>query len=269
LSPETVVEGRFRRLTPLRPAAFIRRATRFLPTRMPSSRKALLSQSGVDAGRAVGAPRSLMYLPDFLGQHRVFSVSFRGRALPPCVVATGGDFQHLAHEANREFGPVRIYELEDFGGTSPVSRANQAVAFASISRSCFIWRSFLRSSRSSTRSSVESPSALFPSSRSACWIQLRMVCSVGSNSSASSEGFRPFRASSTIRFLNSSGYGGRESKAWARMASRQASLFSRPSPTSFFPNCAYCLSQYVSSPQNFIRRVLGSIPCARDILRTG
>jgi len=35
-----VVEGRLRRLTPRRPAAFIRRATRFLPTRIPSSCKA-------------------------------------------------------------------------------------------------------------------------------------------------------------------------------------------------------------------------------------
>jgi hypothetical protein len=119
------------------------------------------------------------------------------------------------------------------------------------------------------RSSVVSPSALFPWSRSACFIQLRMVGSIGSNSSANSAGVRPFRANSTIRSLNSCGYGGRESKAWARMASFQASLFSRPSPTSFFPNCAYCLSQYVSSPQNLIRRVLGLIRCARDILRTG
>ena len=39
-SSRIVVEGRLRRLTPRRPAAFIRRATRFLPRRIPSSRKA-------------------------------------------------------------------------------------------------------------------------------------------------------------------------------------------------------------------------------------
>ena len=50
--------------------------------------------------------------------------------------------------------------------------------FASISRSCFASRSFLRNSRSSSRLSVERPSALFPSSRSAFFIQFRMVCSV-------------------------------------------------------------------------------------------
>jgi len=150
-----------------------------------------------------------MNLADSLGQHCVFSISLRGRALAPCVVSTPAYTEDTTHRADWKFGLVRVYESEDFGGASPFSRANQAVAFASISRSCFSSRSFLRSSRSSSRSSVESPSALFPSSRSACFNQFRIVVSVGSNSSASSDGVRPFRASSTIRSLNFCGYGGR------------------------------------------------------------
>ena len=117
----------------------------------------------------------------------------------------------MRHRQNRQISAVH---LPSPVRTRPYTRGSY---FASISRSCFSSRSFLRSSRSSSRSSVESPSALFPSSRSACFNQFRIVVSVGSNSSASSDGVRPFRASSTIPSLNLCGYGGRESKegrAW-------------------------------------------------------
>ena len=66
------------------------------------------------------------------------------------------------------------HEPEDFWGTVPVSRANQAAAFASISRSVFSWRLSRRSRRSSSRSSLVSPLALSPSSRSACLIHVRI-----------------------------------------------------------------------------------------------
>ena len=52
-----------------------------------------VSQSGVDTGRAVGASRPFVYLPDFLGQNRVFSGSLGRPTVLPCVVATGGDTQ--------------------------------------------------------------------------------------------------------------------------------------------------------------------------------
>ncbi|MCS3956343.1 hypothetical protein GGP81_002884 [Salinibacter ruber] len=97
-------------------------------------------QSGVDARRAVGASRLLMYLPDFFGQHRVLLGSLRRYAFSPCVVPAPGNSEHATHHADREFGLAEVYEPEDFGGTSPVSRANQAVLeghlFARISRSC-------------------------------------------------------------------------------------------------------------------------------------
>ena len=129
-------------------------------------------------------PRDPALISWIYGRHRILSGSFGGRSVVPRIVAAGEDIQDSAHEANREFGLVRGYESEDFGGTSPVSPANQVVTqefllFASISRSCFIWRNFLRRRRSSSRSSVESRLALLPSSRSACFNQLRMVCSVG------------------------------------------------------------------------------------------
>jgi hypothetical protein len=84
----------------------------------------------------VGPSRLVVDLPDFLCKHRILAGSPGRRSIPPRVVATGGNLQHTTHSGYRKFGLVRVYELEDFGGTSPVSRANQAVAFASISRSC-------------------------------------------------------------------------------------------------------------------------------------
>ena len=49
-------------------------------------------------------------------------------------------------------GPGALHELERPAGTEPVSRANQAAAFARMSRSCWsLWIS-LRSRLSSSRS---------------------------------------------------------------------------------------------------------------------
>ena len=53
----------------------------------------------------------------------------------PRVVPAGGDAQHPAHRGHPMMGLIRLHVLEDFARTEPVSRANQAVAFASISRS--------------------------------------------------------------------------------------------------------------------------------------
>ena len=104
------------------------------------------------------------------------------RTLSPRVVAAGGDVQHSAHRGDRVGGLIRSHELEDFSGTEPVSRANQAAAFARISRSCRSWRFSRRSRWSSFRSCVVRPSSRRPSSRSACSTQLRIVCADGSNS---------------------------------------------------------------------------------------
>ena len=63
-----------------------------------------------------------------------FARGERPRASPR-VVPAGGDAQHPAHRGHPMMGLIRLHELEDFARTEPVSRANQAVAFASISRS--------------------------------------------------------------------------------------------------------------------------------------
>src|SRR5262249_21208018 len=65
-----------------------------------------------------------------------------------------------------------------------------------------------RSRVSSSRSALVTPSVRLPASRSACAIQLRIVCSVGSNCAAISGIGRPARTSSTILLRNSAGYGG-------------------------------------------------------------
>ena len=62
------------------------------------------------------------------------------------------------------------------------SRANQAAAFPRISRSSLSCLFSRRSSRSSRRSSVVSPSERSPSSRSSCSTHFRIVFAVGSNS---------------------------------------------------------------------------------------
>ena len=66
---------------------------------------------------------------DSFGQHRVLSVSLRGRALPPCVVATAADIEDATHGTNRKLSLVRFYvpTAVGIGGTSPFSRANQAI----------------------------------------------------------------------------------------------------------------------------------------------
>jgi hypothetical protein len=58
----------------------------------------------------------------------------------------------------------------------------------------------------SSSSSTVSPSVRRPSSRSACLIQFRIDCPVGSNSRARSSGLRPAHPRSTICRRNSAEY---------------------------------------------------------------
>jgi hypothetical protein len=75
-----------------------------------------------------------------------------------------------------ELQPGSLLRTRRPDGIESVSRANQAAAFLSISRSSRRTLFSLRSRRSSSRSSVVSPSSRLPSSRSACFAQLRMAC---------------------------------------------------------------------------------------------
>ena len=92
-------------------------------------------QLGMDPRRPVGATRCLVDGPYRAPQHLVALRTRRTPTASPRVVPAGEDTQHPAHRGHPMMGLIRLHELEDFARTEPVSRANQAVAFASISRS--------------------------------------------------------------------------------------------------------------------------------------
>src|SRR5260370_810469 len=93
-------------------------------------------------------------------------------------------------------------------GSAPVSVANQAAAFESISRSSRSTRFSRRNRLSSSRSAVVSPSLRRPSSSPACLTHLRIALAEASNSRANCAIGRPARANSMIRRPYSSAYAG-------------------------------------------------------------
>ena len=139
-------------------------------------------------------------------QRLVRGLARRALTGAPRVVPARGDTEYPGHRGDSKLGLIRSHELVDLPGT--VSRANQAVAFAKMSRSSRSRRFSRRRRRSSSRSAVLGPSPRRPSSRSACTTQLRIACAVGSNSRDNSSGLRPVRTSSTIWRRNSGAYGG-------------------------------------------------------------
>src|SRR3990172_3622811 len=78
----------------------------------------------------------------------------RRRSLPPRVVPARGDLEHAAHRGNAVLGLVGAHEFVDPGGIFPVSRANQAAAFARIAPSSRSVRFSRRSRASSAFSSL-------------------------------------------------------------------------------------------------------------------
>ena len=130
-----------------------------------------LLQLGVEPRPAVHLPVLVVGLPDLEHQLRVSLRPGRGRTAHPSVVAAGGESQHAAHRPNRIVGLIRLHELEPRSGIELLSRANQAAAFFRISCSMRSPLFSRLSCRSSSRSSVVSPSLRRPSSRSACLTQ--------------------------------------------------------------------------------------------------
>ena len=63
-----------------------------------SDADAIVLQSGVDTSRAIGASRPVVYLADFLSQHRVFLGSFGRPTVPPGVVATAANIEDTLAE---------------------------------------------------------------------------------------------------------------------------------------------------------------------------
>src|SRR6266851_6110998 len=141
-------------------------------------------------------------------EFRVGARPRRGRPLTPRIVAGGGDSQHPAHRGNPVYGLIRVHELERRDGTEPVSVANQAAAFDSISRSSRSTRFSRRNRLSSSRSAVVSPSLRRPSSSPACLTHLRIALAEASNSRANCAIGRPVRANSMMRRRYSGAYGG-------------------------------------------------------------
>lgn len=121
---------------------------------------------------------------------RVRSTSAAARAeagrLRQAIIAGRRDLQDASHRANGIHGLAHAHEPENPVGVALLSRANQAAAFARISRSCRR-RWFSRRRRvSSSRSTRVGPSARLPGSRSACFTQVDIDCAAGSNSRDSS-----------------------------------------------------------------------------------
>src|SRR6185437_10118750 len=144
---------------------------------------ALLGEFGMHPRPSVGRTRALMNVADALEQLPVHLCPRRGCTIAPCVKAAGGDPQQPTHGCHRIGGLIRSHEFESLSGVEWVSRANQAVAFAKISRLSL--RFSRRSLRSSSRSTLLSTSSRWPASAWACATQLRMVCAEHSNSLAS------------------------------------------------------------------------------------
>src|SRR5229473_777134 len=167
---------------------------------------ACFAQIHVDVGRTVSALGARVVHANVCREPAVLQCARRRLALGPRVIAARGDCEHATHRSHRILGLVRRYEPEDFLGVVSASLANQAVAFARISRSSFTLRSSRRSCVNSSRSVLVSKSRRLPPLASARATQLRIVCAVGSNSFASASGLRPDWTSSTIFCRNSGGY---------------------------------------------------------------
>src|SRR6266851_2047925 len=163
---------------------------------------------------------------DARSEFRVGARPCRRRALAPRIVAAGGDGQHPAHRGNCVHGLIRVHELERRDGTEPVSVANQAAAFDSISRSSRSTRFSRRNRLSSSRSAVVSPSLRRPSSSPACLTHWQIALAEASNSRANCAIGRPVRANSMMRRRYSGAYGG-----WV--------LGIGGPPSSFLPNTVY------------------------------
>ena len=96
---------------------------------------ALGLELGVDARRAIGSMRSSVDRADTTRQIGVGARPSRGGSAPPGVIVRGRNLQDAGHCINGIDGLVRTYEPVNPFGLALLSRANQAAAFARMSRS--------------------------------------------------------------------------------------------------------------------------------------
>lgn len=146
------------------------------------------AQLGAHARHAIGGVGGVMHAPDLLGEHRISDRAGAGRATLPVIVAAVRDTQHAAHRARAQgvvgVGLVPAHKLVDAVDVFSLLPANQAVAFARMSRSCCS-RLFSRRSRTSSSCSAllkpALPASGLPRSRASCATQLAMLCALGPN----------------------------------------------------------------------------------------
>ena len=115
---------------------------------------ALLAEFGVDAWHAIGGIADLVGLANTLHNLSIGQRPGTGRTLQPVVVAAVRHAQRLAQGAHGEVGLVRLHESVDGACVFSLLPANQAVAFANMSRSICTCLSLRRSSNNSWRSLV-------------------------------------------------------------------------------------------------------------------
>ena len=186
-STGTVQPLRRRRCAPCRPAERISRATRFSPTRMPPA-----AQHRVHPGAAVAALAGRVNGFEALRQPRVMQRPIRWRSRDPRPVTGLRNAEQLALQGDRQFlGLLGFRDVPVDSHRVPVSRAKKAVACLRMSRSCSRRLTRLRSSLSSSRSALVSPSSRSRRSTATCLAQLRSVCCETPRLSATSRIDRP------------------------------------------------------------------------------
>ena len=91
------------------------------------------SEFGVNTRRSMSATATLMDIANAGLENSIVLLARRQLTAPPDVVPTRGDTEQPDHFGNGQAGLIRSHELECLLGSESVSRANQAVAFTSIS----------------------------------------------------------------------------------------------------------------------------------------
>ena len=102
---------------------------------LPANLEAIGLQLGVNARRAIGSMRPDVDCADAACQIGVGGRPSRRWPAPPRIIAGRRNLQDAGHRANGIHGLVRAHEPVNPFGLALLSRANQAAAFARMSRS--------------------------------------------------------------------------------------------------------------------------------------
>ena len=102
---------------------------------LSASREPIGLQLGVNTRRAISSMRSSVDRADMTRQVGIGGRPSRSWSAPPSVIARGRNLQDVGHCANGIHRLVRAHEPVNPFGLALLSRANQAAAFAKMSRS--------------------------------------------------------------------------------------------------------------------------------------